>query len=182
VRSGFVHHAATLDETDRNSQGWHVLNWLEFADERPDLAAAGQDLLYQFGVGLGFLATLRNDGRPRLHPMCPILSEAGIFAFIIPSPKQRDLRRDGLYAMHSFPCPDNEDAFYITGRAELVEDAPLRQDLARQFVDEREQFQVPTPPEDDLLFSFLVDSCLVTRTKGHGDTAPQHSLWHYGGG
>ena len=45
--------------------------------------------------------------------MCPLLHEAGLFAFIIPSPKQRDLRRDGRYALHSFPCEDNEDAFSL---------------------------------------------------------------------
>jgi hypothetical protein len=159
-----------------------MLTWLDFASERPDLAEAGRDLLYQFGVGLGFLATLRTDGRPRLHPMCPVIDEHGLFAFIIPSPKQHDLRRDGLFAMHSFPCEDNEDAFYLTGRAQLVEDAALRGALSAQFVEERKQFAVPAPAEEDLLFSFLIDSCLLTRTKGHGDPAPEHTVWRLEGG
>ena len=30
--------------------------------------------------------------------------------------------RDGRFALHSFPCEDNEDAFGVTGRATLVED------------------------------------------------------------
>jgi hypothetical protein len=29
-----------------------------------------QSLLYQFGVGLAFLSTVRPDGGPRLHPLC----------------------------------------------------------------------------------------------------------------
>ena len=33
----------------------------------------------------------------------------------VPGPKQADLHRDGRYALHSFPCEDNEDAFYCTG-------------------------------------------------------------------
>ena len=66
--------------------------WPEFAALRPDLAEAGRALLYQFGVGLGFLATTRADGGPRVHPMCPIMTEVGMFAFIVPGPKQRDLR------------------------------------------------------------------------------------------
>jgi hypothetical protein len=45
-----------------------MLRWTEFQRVRPDLAEAGRRLLYQFGVGLAFLATLRADGGPRLHP------------------------------------------------------------------------------------------------------------------
>jgi hypothetical protein len=110
--------------------------------------------------------------------MCPLLSEAGLFAFIIPSPKQGDLRRDGLYAMHSFPCPENEDAFSLTGRAGLVDDPTIRESLARQFVKERSHIAVEAPAPEDALFKFAVDSCLLTRTKGHGDPAPTHIVWH----
>jgi hypothetical protein len=98
--------------------------WGELSRARPDLTAGGRQLLYQHGVGLAFLATIRPDSGPRLHPFCPLLTDDGMFGFIIPSPKQRDLRRDGRFAVHSFPTPDNEDAFYVTGRCELVTDAP----------------------------------------------------------
>jgi hypothetical protein len=107
-----------------------VKTWNEFSALRPDLAEPGRALLYQVGVGLGYLATTRPDGAPRLHPMCPVMHDAGLFAFIIPSPKQRDLRRDGRYALHSFPCEDNEDAFSFSGMARLVADAGLRSDSA----------------------------------------------------
>jgi hypothetical protein len=36
--------------------------WSEFAAEKPDMAEAGQALIYQFRVGLGYLATVRKDG------------------------------------------------------------------------------------------------------------------------
>ena len=114
-----------------------MASWAEFEKDRPDLATAGRALLYQFGVGLGFLATVRRDGGPRVHPMCPVIHGGGMYAFIVPGPKQADLHRDGRYALHSFPCPDNEDAFYCTGRAEADEDAGLRQVLAEIFVTER---------------------------------------------
>jgi hypothetical protein len=39
-----------------------MLTWGEFALERPELAEAGRRMLYQFGVGLAFLATVRADG------------------------------------------------------------------------------------------------------------------------
>ena len=97
-----------------------MMTWAEFSANEPRLAEEGAALLYQHGVGLGFLATTRRDGQPRVHPMCPLLTSTGMFAFIVPSPKQRDLRRDGRFAIHSFPCAENEDAFYVTGTARLV--------------------------------------------------------------
>lgn len=143
-----------------------MATWNELARQQPQLADAGRALLYQHGVGLAFMATIRPDTRPRLHPMCPLLNDDGLFAFIIPSPKQRDLLRDGWYAMHSFPCADNEDAFYVTGKAQLVENGSVRDILGGQFVQERSQFAVPSPATEDALFRFDVDSCLLTTTTG----------------
>jgi hypothetical protein len=157
-----------------------MLTWDEFATNRPDLAEAGRALLYQHGVGLAFLATVRSDGGPRLHPMCPLLHDGGLFAFIVPSPKQQDLVRNGLFAMHSFPCPDNEDAFYLTGTATHVDNDDLRAAVSDRFVNERRAFKVPAPSEHDLLFGFLVATCLLTRTSGHGDSRPVHTVWHAG--
>ncbi len=151
--------------------------WGEFSRLRPDLAEPGRALLYQVGVGLAFLATTRPDGGPRVHPMCPLLTDESAFAFIVPSPKQGDLRRDGRFALHSFPCEDNEDAFYCAGTARQVTDAALRNELSAMFVAERVQFHVPAPADDDELFEFLLDSCLLTRTTGHGDPDPAHQIW-----
>jgi hypothetical protein len=97
-----------------------VVSWGVFTEQQPELASQGRSLPGQHGVGLGFLATVRRGGRPRVHPMCPLISGDGLFVFIVASPKQIDLKRRGAYALHSFPCPTNEDAFYVTGRAELV--------------------------------------------------------------
>jgi hypothetical protein len=167
-----------LDPIDAIDQRLGMASWSDLSRRSPDLASAGRALLYQHDVGLAFLATVRDDGRPRLHPMCPLLHDEGLFAFIIPSPKQADLRRDGWYALHSFPCPENEDAFSVSGTASLVDDRELREVLATQFVAERSHFGVPTPNDDDQLFSFDIDSCLLTRTTGHGDPSPVHTVWH----
>jgi hypothetical protein len=59
-----------------------MLRWTEFQRVRPDLAEAGRRLLYQFGVGLAFLATLRADGGPRLHPMCPLVTDDALLGFL----------------------------------------------------------------------------------------------------
>jgi hypothetical protein len=154
-----------------------VLTWAELGREAPEIEAFGRALLYQHDVGLAFLATVGADGGPRVHPMCPLLDGTGLYAFLIPSPKQRDLRRDGRYSMHSYPRPDDEDAFFLAGRAQPVADQDLRRSLAAQFVAEREQFGVPEPEGEHDLVEFRVGRCLVTRTTGHGDPAPQKLVW-----
>lgn len=155
-----------------------MVAWGEFEAERPDLAEAARGLLYQFGVGLAFLATTRADGAPRVHPMCPLVTEGGLYAFIVPSPKRTDLHRDGRYAMHSFPADANEDAFSLTGRAEQVTDPALTEALVRQYVSEREMSEPPIALPTWEPFEFSIGSCLLTRTTSHGDPAPQHTTWH----
>jgi hypothetical protein len=108
--------------------------------------------------------------------MCPLIHRGGLYAFIVPGPKQADLHRDGRYSLHSFPCEDNEDAFYCTGRAAAVDDPVVRQGLADLFVTERGA-GVPVPAPDHQLFRFGVETCLLTRTTGHGDFTPQHTTW-----
>src|SRR5438270_4258550 len=110
-----------------------MVTWKEFATAESDLADVGRALLFQFKVGLAFLGTVRRDGGPRLHPVCPILTDDGLYAFVIRSPKLRDLRRDGRFALHSYPRPQDEDAFYLAGRAIPRTDPVLRASLARAY-------------------------------------------------
>jgi len=154
-----------------------VVTWYEFAEVEPELASACRALMYQFDVGLAFLATIRSDGAPRLHPMCPLITERGLFAFLIPSPKRGDLHRDGRYAMHSFPADENEDAFSLAGSAEFVDDDGLRRELQTQFLEERELGEPPERFDEQELFTFRIERCLHTVTTGHGDPAPRHRVW-----
>ncbi|MGH2397877.1 MAG: pyridoxamine 5'-phosphate oxidase family protein [bacterium] len=110
-----------------------MVTWKEFAAAEPDLADVGQSLLFQFKVGLAFLATLRKDGAPRLHPLCPVLSNHRLFVLIIPaSPKRHDLLRDGRYALQTFPQPKpGSDEFYIAGNAVGVDDPAIRAAILR---------------------------------------------------
>jgi hypothetical protein len=154
-----------------------IVRWSEFATIRPDLAKAGRQLLYQYGVGLAFLATTRADGGPRLHPMCPVLTATELYAFIVPSPKRRDLHRDGRYALHAFPAEANEDAFYVTGRALPVTEEAVLRALATQYADERGLSEPPAEIASWELFAFDIESALLTRTTGHGDPSPIHIVW-----
>ncbi len=153
------------------------ISWDEFGGARPDLAQAGRELLYQFGVGLAFLSTIRPDGGPRLHPFCPLIIEGRLLGHVIPSPKRDDLDRDPRYAMHSFPTPDNEDAFYLTGEARPVTDAGLAGRAAAQFVAERHYASEPDGFSDGGFYEFRIGRCLLTRTTGRDDWRPRHTVW-----
>jgi hypothetical protein len=153
------------------------ISWGEFSDARPDLAQAGRELLYQFGVGLAFLSTVRPDDGPRLHPFCPLIVERRLVAHIIPSPKRDDLDRDPRYALHSFPTTNNEDAFYLTGEARLVADAGLANRAAAQFFAERAYSAEPDGFSAGKFYEFFIGRCLLTRTTGRDDWHPRHTTW-----
>ncbi len=156
-----------------------MATWQDLGTERPGLAEAGRALLYQVGVGLAFLGTVRPDSGPRLHPICPVLTDDRLFALLVPSPKRDDLQRDPRYALHSFPCDDSEDAFYLRGTARHAEGVSLRAQVVDQFLAERAQLALdPDDLVDQHLFEFDVDTCLLTRTTGHGDPRPEHIIWH----
>jgi hypothetical protein len=150
-----------------------MVPWNEFVAAAPELAATGEDLLFQFGVGLAFLATVRRDGGPRLHPVCPVLSHGHLYVLVTPtSPKRQDLLRDGRYALQTFPQPKPDSAeFYITGQAELIEDPILRRAV---FNDAKHKTQ-----DSELLFELKVERVMHTTWEGWGtaELRPLHRKW-----
>lgn len=152
--------------------------WQVLAQQRPDLAEVGRRLFYQFGVGLAFLATVRRDGGPRVHPICPLLTEVGLYVFVVPSPKRGDLERDSRYALHSYLCHNNEDAFYVSGHAIVERDAAVLESVRQCFLAERNWTDNPPPDwNDQQLFELLIERCLHTKTTGHADFNPVHVVW-----
>jgi hypothetical protein len=156
-----------------------MATWSELSDAAPDLARRAHQLLYQFGVGLGFLGTVDRSGGPRVHPLCPIICDGELYLLVVPGPKRNDLERDGRFALHSFPCPDDEDAAYLAGRAVAVHgEHERRARVERQFLDERSA--IPIAPEslaEQGLFRLDIERCMVTTTTGHGDPSPRHEVW-----
>jgi hypothetical protein len=146
-----------------------MARWEEFHAADPEMASEGHRLLYQFGLGLGFLATVRKDGGPRVHPICPIIADGGLYAFILPSPKRNDLLRDGRYALHSFPPAETDDEFYITGRAVAIDDRETR-----DAVDAAYQNEVA---ENEVLFEFHIERCLLAKYRHRGDWPPTYTRW-----
>jgi hypothetical protein len=72
---------------------------------------------------------------------------------------------------------DNEDAFYLSGIASYVVDAEVRDQLGRQFAEERSELAMPPPGDEQHLFEFHLGVAMLTRTTGHGDPEPQHTIW-----
>lgn len=131
-----------------------MVTWPEFTAAAPDLVLIGRRLLLLNAprpdpvAGLAYLATLRPDGGPRLHPISPAFVAGRLYAFVLNvSPKQADLRRDGRYALHSWPhaiTPEsfNDEEFYFTGRAFPVTAADIRQAVAAACGDAAETGQI----------------------------------------
>src|ERR1700686_4004216 len=110
-----------------------MATWNEFETDAPDIAAAGRQMLYQFGVGLAFLATVRKDGAPRLHPICPTVVNGCLYALIAPGHKRAGLRRDGRYALHTFPPKDVDDEFLVMGRATFIDDPAIAEAVRKDL-------------------------------------------------
>ena len=130
------------------------MSWKVFEESKPDLAAFGKQRLHR---RVCYLATIRKDGSPRVHPVTPSIVDGHVFVFMYPSsPKSHDLRRDGRYAMHS-SVADNDGTggeFGITGRAQRVQNQTLR-----KVADDAAHHQ---SPGQYILFEFEIEAASST--------------------
>lgn len=142
----------------------------------PDLAEIGRKLLFpsRARVGGAFLATLRKDGAPRLHPISLVYWKECLYVFVPPSsPKCIDLLRDGRYALQAFPPPDNTlgEEFYISGVAVRIQDLALRQALITEA-----EIRVE---KDEVLFELFLDRAMYTKLidPDNQGERPWHQIW-----
>ena len=130
------------------------MSWQSLEDQQPELAAFGAERL---NGKVAYLATVRKDGSPRVHPMTPIIGQGHLFVFMEPtSPKGHDLQRDGRYAIH---CSGSDTSgasgeFILTGQAHLVHNLELRALAVR--------LASYTPAERYILFEFDIESATST--------------------
>ncbi len=111
---------------------------------------------------VAYLATIRPDGRPRLHPFCPVLAGGRLFAAIPPqSPKGHDLRRDPRCAIHALPGPE-DDELMILALAQEVADQPTRAMVA-SVVERSEVGGMIATVNDHPLFEFDIEQVDVAR-------------------
>lgn len=137
------------------------VSWGAFKRSDPRLASCIRGLLLQYGQGTAYLATVRRDGGPRVHPVSPIVGDEGLYCFVIASPKRDDLLRDGRYALHSFPAEANDSEAYLSGR--------VRQVLNLSIVDQMAREHRAAPGVDWTLFELSIDLAMLHRyTPGTG--------------
>jgi hypothetical protein len=150
-----------------------MATWDEFEKSAPHLSVAGRQLLYQYGPPLGFLATVRPDGGPRVHPFCPVVTAGGLWAFILrQSPKGADLRRDPRFALHAFPPKDIDDEFFVRGRAEPVVPS---EELTRAII--AAALPATVGGDDEQLFQLHLDSVLLATYTHRGQWPPTYERW-----
>ena len=106
------------------------MTWKVFADQAPEIATLAYEKLNR---KIAYLATLRKDGSPRLHPVTPFIANGMLYIFTEPSsPKIRDLTRDGRYALHCSvggggPLVEIE----VSGEAVVIQDPSVREPAQR---------------------------------------------------
>jgi hypothetical protein len=146
-----------------------VATWSEFSDRAPDLAESGRRLIDEYHVA--FLATVRHDGAPRLHPVTPVIADGRLFVFVPPtSPKHGDLVRDGRYALHA-PLGKDDEEFVVNGAARRRDDAAVYATVvaAASY----------TVAHGEDLFELDIERCLwgYWENVGQPDTRPIRRSW-----
>ena len=110
------------------------MSWRALEDSNQELAEFGSKRFASNHVG--YLATTRQDGSPRVHPMTPFVGEGHLFFFTNDgSLFCRDLKRDARYALHC-SVEDQEGGqgeFFVRGNAVLIADPGLRT-IAEKYV------------------------------------------------
>jgi hypothetical protein len=100
--------------------GFHP--WSEFEAGAPELAAFGRARLDSEAPS--YLATVRRDELPRVHPVGAKVKAGRLALYMYPtSPKGKDLVADGRYALHC-NVSDNQGGggeFYVRGYAIRVD-------------------------------------------------------------
>ena len=123
----------------------------------------------RFAYGVMYIATIKADGYPRVHPFSPFVGLGRLFAFMEPtSPKGKDLQRNGKYSIHSLVTDMNgtNGEFQIGGRASLLTDIASRETATRSCPYK--------PNERYILFEFKIESCL---TNNYADGVSNTSRW-----
>jgi hypothetical protein len=143
-----------------------MTTWRELTDLAPGLAKSVQDRFE--ATGLGFVATLRRDGSPRISGVEPLFALDELWLGMMDgSRKAHDLLRDPRLAVHSASA-DKEvtdgDA-KVSGRAIDVGAEP---ELRRRYL---EQFAETNgyAPDDQQFHLFRVDITGATLTRVEDD-------------
>ena len=167
-----------------------MATWAEFETAAPELAAAAAqrwpgivaldrgEPIMQPVFEVAYLATIRPDGRPRLHPFCPVLAGGRLFAAIPPaSPKGHDLRRDPRCAIHALPGPEDDELCVLALATEVGDDATRT--MVADVVTRSDVGGMIATVTDHPLFEFAIEQVDVARwvNVGQRGTYPERFRW-----
>ncbi len=148
-------------------------SWAAFSEAAPHLAEAGKRLLVgEDGVAIAFLGTAQASGALHLAPVCPIFCGQGLYlSAAAHSPKVRDLRRDGRYALHAF-LGENDEEFQLRGQARETVDPGERARV-------HEAIPFPSFDPEDPIFEFGIETVLWAHWErvGQPDTRAVRRRW-----
>ncbi len=135
-----------------------AIHWGQLEREDVKLAAFGQERL---DGKVAYLATIRRDGRPRAHPVTPVVGDGRMFIFLEPSsPRTRDLTENTDFCLHCAMSDSSGSSgeFQITGIAVMREDSDVRA-LAESVCNFR-------PSVRSILFELYITEALSTEYPG----------------
>lgn len=146
-----------------------MMNYSQFQAAAPDLASFGEQRLEG---RIAYLATIRPDGSPRVHPVSPFIGGDYLFVYMEPtSPKVHDLRRDARYALHC-GVEDNsggQGEFFIRGQATEIQDCETREAAFRQA-----RLKGYDPKERYIVFDLRIEEAMGTLYEADG---PKRTRW-----
>jgi hypothetical protein len=169
-----------------------MATWGEFEGQAPEVATVAHALwpgIVALEAGapppvgrptfaVAYLATVRRDGAPRLHPFCPVLAGGRLFAAIPrTSPKGWDLRRDPRCVIHAMPGLE-DDELCLRAEAREVTDAATRA-LVVEVVERSRVGGMIETVRDDPLFELDLQQVDVARWLdiGQPGTRAERAQW-----
>ena len=142
-----------------------MASWSSFSSEAPELAALVQGRFE--ATGLGFLATLRRDGSPRVSGIEPVIDLDELWLGMMEgSRKAADLDRDPRLAMHAASVDKDvgDGDAKVAGRAVRATDDEFRRFTTRPAVEGG-----PVPPGPFPLFRVDLTEASLLRMGPGGD-------------
>ena len=136
------------------------MTWKVFEDQASELATLGVEKLNK---KIAYLATIKKDGSPRLHPVTPFIGQGMLFIFTEPSsPKIGDIKRDGRYCFHCSVGGEGPlQEYQVSGHAEVITDPEVRKQ-AQAIADS------PVVTDGYVLFEFHVENVLAVEYDKEG--------------
>jgi hypothetical protein len=98
--------------------------------------------------------------------------DGGLWVFVVPSPKQADLRRNGQYALHSFSCEDVDDEFMVAGTVRVEDHRDTFDGVLTAYL-----AQGTTSTGDETLFELGVDRALHAAYGPRPSWPPRYARW-----